>query len=84
MALKDPYADELEALLSDHDSMEAPEAASTSYGIRSHNGAASLRGRRQSSDEELLDSTMAREQHFVDTASGFANKDMESGRFQGE
>ncbi|XP_052793749.1 H(+)/Cl(-) exchange transporter 4-like isoform X2 [Mya arenaria] len=79
MAVRDPYGEELESLLAS--SMEDPETASTSYGIRSSNGA-SLRGRHQSSDEELLDSVMAREQH-LDTSAGFANKNMESDRFQG-
>lgn len=73
--------DEKEALLADYN-MSASDGASTSYSIRGGpNGETTRKSRRLSSDEELLDSVMAREIDLERT-TGFANLDHDP-RLQG-
>lgn len=74
----DEYTDETDSLLIGYTSMEG--ATGARYNSRGSNGAAG-RSRQPSSDEELLDTMIVGQN--LETTTGFANRDMESGKFQG-
>lgn len=73
--------EETEALLADY-KMSGPEVASTSYNSRVGSNGETLKGRRVSSDEELLDSVITRDVGLERTM-GFANIDHDTARFHG-